>query len=87
MEQIKFRDYKEKIIDALKARGFTFFDPQTKQGDHLLIDQFVIQPIHDEVTGNVVIGGPTLPMVVIINVRTSELRFFALKGLIEVPLK
>jgi len=86
MNPINFQDYRERILQALRDKGFVFFDATTNTGDYILLDQFLNQSIAPQLSGNVVIGGPTLPMVMLVNVRTSEVKLFALKGLVNVQI-
>ena len=83
MNPINFNEYRERIIQALVDRGFSIFNNTTNTGDFILIDQFVNQSISPQLSGNVVIGGPTLPMIMIVGARTGEIKFFALKALVQ----
>lgn len=85
MNNIKFQDYKDKIITALTRKGYSFVRKTgvTQIDDsYSLIDSFINQPIQNEISGNVIIGGPSLPMIVIIHNGTGRLEFFALKALL-----
>ena len=87
MNPIKFEEYKEKIENALVAKGFSLFNIVTKQGDYFLIDKFINQPIQQAISGAFVVGGPTLPMVVLVHAKTGEVKFIALKVIIpDFPL-
>ena len=87
MEPIKFEDYKGRIIQALTDKGFSFYNENTNSGDYLILDNFINQPIQKEMSGNLVIGGPTLPMVAIVNRISGEVKFIALKLIIpDFPL-
>ena len=85
MNPIIFQEYRARIITALEQRGVVFFNQQTQQGQYILIDNFVNQPVSTELSGNVVIGGPSIPMVMIADARTAEIKYFALKALLDVP--
>lgn len=87
MNPVKFDDYKERIIQALKDKGFSFYDETINSGDYFLLDNFINQPIQKEMSGNLVIGGPTLPMVAIIDRISGEVKFIALKFIVpDFPL-
>lgn len=80
MNPIKFDDYKQRITDAIQAKlqsgliagenGFT------------LVDGFIMQPLNKEVSGNFVIGGPTIPLVAIVGNTSGRMYYFALKALL-----
>lgn len=75
---IKFSGIKEKLIPAINAKipQLGLSEPVT------LIDGFVNQPISLELSGSFVIGGPTVPMVMIVGNNTGRIYFFALKALL-----
>ena len=82
MTNIRFSDYKDRIISALEARGYSFRGSDITLPKYSIIDSFINQPIQSEISGNVIIGGPSLPMVMIIENATGRLEFFALKALL-----
>jgi hypothetical protein len=89
MAKLIFQDYRNKIMEALIARGYYFDAPKviapgitSHTTTYTLLQSFINQPIQTEISGNVVIGGPTLPMVAIANNQTGQLEFFALRILL-----
>ena len=77
MEKINFTEYKQKILDALTSKGnLGITEPVT------LIDGFINQPISNELSGNIVIGGPAIPMIMLIGNNTGRIYFFALKAIL-----
>jgi hypothetical protein len=78
MEPIKFSDYKQKIIEALNKKGASLGvnEPVT------LVDGFINQPIQNEISGSFVIGGPTIPMIMIVGKSSGRIYLFALKALL-----
>lgn len=77
MEKINFTEYKQKILDALTSKGnLGITEPVT------LIDGFINQPISNELSGNIVIGGPAIPMIMLIGNNTGRIYFFALKAVL-----
>lgn len=75
---IKFSDYKQKIIDALyqKSSYLKINEPVT------LIDAFINQPIHNELSAALTIGGPTIPSIAVVGNTTGKIYYFALKALL-----
>lgn len=78
MKKVFFADVKQDILKALnnlpKDVGIT-----EKVG---LVDGFVSNPVTGEVTNSLMIGGPTLPMIVVIGEKSGRVYFFALKILL-----
>lgn len=74
MESIKFEEHKEKIIEALRARGnLGISEPVT------LVEGFVNQPIQNEISNSISIGGPSIPMVMLLGSNSGRIYYFALK--------
>lgn len=73
---IKFEDYKQRIIDALNKRNLGIAEKVT------IIDGFINQPIMMEFTGDFVVGGPALPMIMLVGNDSGRVYFFALKAII-----
>lgn len=77
MEPLKFEKYKEKIIEALKTKGnLGITEPVT------LVDGFVNQPIQNELSGSFVLGGPAIPMVMLLGNNSGRIYHFALKAIL-----
>ena len=74
----KFSDYKEKIINILTQKQPLLGIPESVS----LIDGFINQPIQQELSGNIIIGGPTIPMIAVVGNTSGRIYYFALKALI-----
>ena len=74
---IKFEEIKAKLIELINTKlpqlGLT--EPVT------LVDGFVNQPVSMELSGSFILGGPTIPMVMLVGNKTGRIYFFALKAL------
>ena len=78
MEKVKFEEYKQRIIDALKVKGdLGISEPVT------LIDGFVNQPIETEISGAFIVGGPAIPMIILLGNNSGRIYFFALKAILS----
>ncbi|HAU0185367.1 hypothetical protein SC810_00065 [Legionella pneumophila serogroup 1] len=75
---IKFTDYREKIIQELNNKKVFWGINEPVS----LIDGFINQPIQQELSGNIVIGGPTIPMVAVVGNNSGRIYYFALKALL-----
>lgn len=79
MTPIKFSDYKQEIINALNSRR------SSQLGIHepiTLIDGFINQPLQNEFTGGLVIGGTSIPMIAVVGSNSGRIYYFALKALL-----
>ena len=75
---IKFVEIKEKLIQAINGKI-----PQLGLNEPVtLVDGFVNQPLSMELSGSFIIGGPTIPMVMIVGNNTGRIHFFAIKALL-----
>jgi hypothetical protein len=72
---VDFQTHKNEIFKALTEKGKLV-------GNWSILDFFVNQPIQKEISGNVIIGGPSLPLVVVMNQDTGEVKYFSLKFLL-----
>lgn len=79
MTTIKFEDYKQRITDAVQVKLRT--TPIPGENGFTLVDGFIMQPLSGEVSGNMVIGGPTIPLVAIVGNTSGRMYYFALKAL------
>jgi hypothetical protein len=73
---VKFESVKEEILDALKRRSIKITEPVT------LLDGFINEPFGKELSDSFVIGGPTIPMIVLIGDDSGQIYFFALKAIL-----
>ncbi|MBU3668362.1 MAG: hypothetical protein FGM57_00155 [Candidatus Taylorbacteria bacterium] len=78
MAQIIFSEYKEKIKKAIDTRSSILGINEPVS----IIDGFVNQPIQNDLSGSFVIGGPTIPMVMLVGSHSGRVYYFALKALI-----
>ena len=76
MENIKFEDYKQKIIEKLKEKRNLRISE-----DVILLDGFVNFPIQQEISWNLIIWWPSIPCIVLVWKETGRLYFFAFKNL------
>jgi hypothetical protein len=72
----KFADIKDELIKKIngKITLLGLNEPVT------LVDGFINQPISMELSGSFIIGGPTVPMIMIVGNNTGRVHFFALKA-------
>lgn len=75
---IKFNEYKDQIIAAIERNSnlLQINEPVT------LVDGFVNQPVSSELSGSFIIGGPTIPLVMLVGNTTGRVYYFALKALL-----
>lgn len=78
-EPIKFSAYEEKILEAIKSK-LPYADIHEELS---LVNGFINQPIHKELTSGFVVGGPSIPMVSAVGKKSGRMYFFALKALIQ----
>lgn len=79
MTIVKFEEYKQRITDAIQVRLQQF--PITGENGFTLVEGFIMQPLNNEVSSNIVIGGPTIPLVAIVGNTSGRMYYFALKAL------
>lgn len=76
--KIKFEDIKEDLLKALKEKG-----PRLGINESVtIINGFISQPVHNEMTGAFIIGGPTIPMIAVVGDNSGRMYFFALRALL-----
>ena len=78
MSQIKFDEKKEDIMNAINNRGnaLGISEPVT------LIDGFGSLPVNKEVGGGTILGGPSIPTVMLIGNNSGRIYHLALKVLL-----
>ncbi len=77
MEKVIFAEYKQRIITAINEKGnLGITEPVT------LVDGFVNQPIQSELTGAFVVGGPAIPMFMLLGTTSGRIYYFALKAIL-----
>lgn len=75
---IKFEDIKARIAAKINS-NITLLGLNEPVS---LVDGFVNQPISMELSGSFILGGPTIPMVMIVGNKTGRIYLFALKALL-----
>ncbi|MBX9831113.1 hypothetical protein K2X40_04090 [Candidatus Babeliales bacterium] len=76
---IKFSDIKEEITKVLNSRSKKMGIKESVT----LFDGFVRQPFNPELSSTYVIGGPTVPMIMLVGNETGQVYFFALKAVLD----
>lgn len=79
MKKIKFEDCKERIVAELLARHEIM--PYDKNG-YILVEGFLEQQVLSESSDNIVLGGPSLPMIALIGESTGLVFYFSAKILL-----
>jgi len=75
-KNIKFEDIKPEILSILEQKAEALGEPVN------LVDGFVSSQFSTELSDSVLLGGPTIPMVMLIGKESGRLYFFALKILL-----
>lgn len=77
---IKFSEIKAELVNALneklKANKLQLTEKVT------IVDGFVNQPLSMELSGSFVIGGPAIPMIMLIGDESGRIYYFALKAIL-----
>lgn len=74
----QFADLRQRIIEKLKERSERVGIAESVT----VLDGFVTEPFKTELTGAFTVGGPTIPMVVLLGNESGRIYFFALKALL-----
>ena len=76
---IIFEDIKDRIVAELNSRLM-----KVDLGERVtLVDGFFNEPFSKELSNSVVIGGPNVPMVMLVGNDTGRVYFFALKAILK----
>jgi hypothetical protein len=78
MKKLLFADIKQELLEVLE-KLLQDTDIKEKVG---LVDGFVNDPVSNELTDALVIGGPRVPMVMLVGEKTGRVYLFALKVLL-----
>ncbi len=81
MNNNSFKELKPQIQAAIQQK-MGLLTIQHGETGFTLLDGFFNFPIQDEISGSIVIGGPTVPMVAIIGNTSQRVFFFPLKALL-----
>lgn len=76
---IKFSDIRQELINELKARATDINIDESLT----LVEGFVNQPITMELSASFFIGGPTIPMIMVLGNKSGRIYLFALKALLK----
>jgi len=79
-KKIKFIEIKPKLIEALNDKLKT--NQLHLQEKVNIIDGFVNQPLSMELSGAFVIGGPAVPMIMLVGAESGRIYYFALKAIL-----
>ena len=81
MNPINFNSIKNELQTALQERlKLTPLVGETR--GFTLVEGFLNSPLQTEISGNLVIGGPNIPMVAIVGNSSGRMYFFALKAVL-----
>ena len=80
MEIIKFIDIKARLQKSLEDKMLK--NPILGENGFTLIDGFMTFSLNGELSSNLIIGGPSIPMVGIVGNTTGRIYTFALKILL-----
>jgi hypothetical protein len=78
MNKIAFADIKQDILEALKKLPE---DAGITEGVDL-VDGFINNPLNKDLTDSIMIGGPTVPMILLVGQKSGRVYLFALKRLL-----
>ena len=77
---IKFSEIKDELVialnDKLQSKKLHISEKVT------IVDGFVKQPLSMELSGSFVIGGPTMPMIMLVGNESGRIYYFALKAIL-----
>lgn len=76
-KQIRFNEVRDKIVLGLQKQELNVGEPVT------LVDGFLNQPFNMELTNAIMIGGPTIPMVMLLGKNSGRIYLFALKAIVN----
>lgn len=79
-KEIQFKDIKKDLLLELNK------EPRVDESTEL-IDGFINQPYNMELSNNLIIGGPTIPMIMLLGKKTGKIYFFALKAILKENLE
>ncbi len=80
MSAIKFSDIRDKLQQALQQKLMA--TPISNENGFSLIEGFMTLPIQTEISNNVIIGGPNIPIIGIVGNTSGRIYTFALKAIL-----
>jgi hypothetical protein len=75
---IKFEDVRQDILDALNKRRVKIKIEEPVS----LLDGFVNEPVGKELSTSFTVGGPTVPMIMLLGKESGQIYLFALKAIL-----
>jgi hypothetical protein len=78
-QKIKFDEIKDKVLSALHERAEIINIAESVT----LVEGFLNEPFSTELSTSIIIGGPTIPMVMLVGNESGKIYFFALKTLVK----
>lgn len=77
---IKFSEIKDELVSALNKKLIGNKLHLTEKVT--VIDGFVNQPLSMELSGSFVIGGPAIPMIMLVGDESGRIYYYALKAIL-----
>ena len=74
----KFADLKKDIKEVLKKRSELIGISESVT----LVDGFITEPFKMELSGAFTVGGPTIPLIMLVGDKSGRVYFFALRALL-----
>jgi hypothetical protein len=75
---IKFSEIKDRLFNEINSKITSL----GLSGPVTLVEGFINQPLSMELSSSFTIGGPSIPMIMIVENETGRIHFFALKALL-----
>ena len=79
-ENLLWEDIEHELIEALYSRAEELRPTEPK--GFSLIRGFFMQPVQSSLSGGIVIGGPTIPVVGLVGNKSGQIYYYALKVLL-----
>ena len=80
MTSIKFDEHRDKIVKAIEDKFAT--KPILGENGFTLVEGFIMEPLSNEVSGNIIVGGPRIPLIAVVGNTSGQMYYFALKALL-----
>ncbi len=80
MDKIVYKEIEAQLVKAINQNTAT--DQYFKDNQFELVGGIINTPLMPELTSELTLGGPTIPMVLVVNKKTKELKFFPLRALL-----
>jgi hypothetical protein len=79
VEKIEFENIKLELISAIEKRLIV---ENRVPDDFTLLESFFNHPIQNELSEQIILGAPTIPMIALIKKTSGQIYFYALKALL-----